>query len=113
MNKIGGEEKPAYAQAVLWGLYSATATLSAFVLPVHFYALFRWKELDTVTQPIFKAYLFIVLFCAFFHGLYRTKTIFHDLGFGKYERAISLAFYLLLIVATATLFFVSFVKEPL
>ncbi len=99
--------KPAVFKGLLWGMFSATAVVSAFVLPVHIYALLRGMEL----RPglFFEVYLFAVLFCALYHGLYRTKTIFHDLGFGKYHVLIDVLFFVLLTVGTAAMVYLIFI----
>lgn len=91
--------KPALFKGLLWGMFSATAFVSAFVLPAHIFAWLRGMELRE--GLFFEVYLFAVLFCALYHGLYRAKTILHDLGFGKYHVLIDILFFVLLIGGTA------------
>lgn len=111
MSQINEKHRPALFKALLWGVFSLTAMMAAFILPVHLYALLRNYDLhfmSNVEHPFLKFYLFVVLFCALYHGLYRTKTIFHDLGFGNYERAISYMFYVLVILGIGLALYISF-----
>lgn len=72
------DAKPAKLAGLLWGLFSATAFLSAFTLPIHIWALMTdWKmKLDPV---FFKFYFAVLFFSALYHGLYRLKTVLKDL----------------------------------
>ena len=75
--------------ALLWILFSATATITAIALPVNLFAwLMGYASAATLTSIWFNIYMFIILSAALFHGLYRTKTILHDLGI-KSEKTIA------------------------
>ena len=79
------QPRPAYAKALMWFLFSGTAMLSAFTLPVHFFALYegirpRLHFTFLGTTLVGRGYIFILIFAGLYHGLYRTKTIAFDLG---------------------------------
>ena len=71
--------KPAFVSGFLWVTFSGTAMLSAFVLPVHIWAL-QAGYAPKLENFFFLGYFFIVFACALYHGLYRTKTVLFDLG---------------------------------
>lgn len=81
------ENKPAFLKGFLWFAFSGTAMLSAFILPVHLWALSnsRFMNLNTL---FFRLYFFVLFIAALYHGLYRTKTILFDIGLIKYQKTI-------------------------
>lgn len=72
------QNKPAFLKGFLWFLFSGTAMLSAFILPVHIWALANNYSMK-LNPWFFKIYFGVLLFSALYHGLYRTKTILKDL----------------------------------
>lgn len=104
--------RPAYLKGFLWFIFSGAASLSAFVLPVHLWALIQGyepKNLFFGMLPIGALYFIVVLEAALYHGLYRTKTILFDLGCIRYSRLIDIiaallfAVFSLLLVAAVLL----------
>lgn len=70
--------RPSRIAGILWGLFSLTAFISAFLLPAHIYlTMAGWKI--KLTPWYFKLYFGILFFSALYHGLYRLKTILKDL----------------------------------
>jgi succinate dehydrogenase hydrophobic anchor subunit len=77
-------------KAIMWFIFSATATFCAFFLPGIFWtsiiaAKYHIKNLPT-TYPntlIFFWFLVLLLFSALFHTLYRIPVFISDLGFSK------------------------------
>lgn len=75
-------DPPSYSKGFLWFLFSGTATVSAFILPIHIYALM--SDFTIQRSHFFaRAYIFIIIVCALGHSLYRVQTIILDLGFEK------------------------------
>lgn len=70
---------PAQLKGFLWLLFSGTAMVSAFILPIHFWAMMNGFALQNSWKA--KIFLIILLFSALYHGLYRTFTILFDIGF--------------------------------
>lgn len=81
------ENRPAYLKGFLWFAFSATAMLSAFILPIHIFLFLTPGSIEMrLSNPLLRIYFFILFISALYHGLYRTKTILFDLGFGKYQK---------------------------
>lgn len=78
MTTLSTQVKPARLIGLLWGLFSAMAMISAFVLPVHVFAIMA-GFLPRVDAWYFKLYFFVLFFSALYHGLYRLKTVLKDL----------------------------------
>lgn len=76
--------KPAYTKGIMWFLFSGTAMASAFLLPVHLWALFSDHTMQSTSLS--RLYFFFLAFCVLYHGLYRTQTILADLGLGRYAK---------------------------
>lgn len=89
------KERPAYSKALMWFLFSGTAMLSAFTLPVHFFALYegiRPRIYFTFLGLPFlgRLYALILIICGLYHGLYRTKTIAFDLGMMRLQKILGI-----------------------
>lgn len=100
---------PAFLKGFLWLAFSGTAMLSAFILPIHLWAAFNGSPMK-LDSMLFRGYFFILIIAALYHGLYRTKTILFDLGFGKYQKTIGLLaviVFLFYAFNAASLFFFS------
>ena len=87
---------PAFLKGALWFLFSGTAMLCAFILPIHFLALSNGYRLRQ-DLPFIKLYGAILLLAALYHGLYRTATVVFDLGFIKKHHLIEKALVCLFI----------------
>ncbi len=72
-------KKPAVAQGILWGLFSGTATLTAFLFPIHIIAILSLAPPWDFDNPFEILYFGILYFSVIYHGLYRLKTILKDL----------------------------------
>jgi hypothetical protein len=64
--------------ALKWGLFSATATICAFILPV-----FIWHHTQSNFNSAYPAWLIsvyigFIFFCALYHSLYRIKALCED-----------------------------------
>lgn len=59
-------------------VFTGTATLSAFILPVHIALLLRGDRIR-LDATWMKVYFFILVFAALYHGFYRVRTIAFDL----------------------------------
>lgn len=79
---------------------------SAFALPVHIFMLTHGFEMEAT--PVASSYFFILISSALYHGLYRTKTIFFDLGFGKYQKTIGWILTLIFIAGATAAFYIFF-----
>ena len=99
--------RPAFLKGMLWFVFSATAMLSAFILPVHILALQARYEmkLDGFFYPLY----FIILFgVMLYHSFYRVKTILFDLTLVKTSKVIGsilMMVYILLMVLAIFLLF--------
>lgn len=81
------EEKPAFITGFLWFAFSGTAMLSAFILPIHIWAISHGYTMN-LGNIFFRLYFVVLFVCALYHGLYRTKTILFDLGLGRHKKPI-------------------------
>ncbi|MBU0667877.1 hypothetical protein KJ951_02095 [Patescibacteria group bacterium] len=77
----GNINKPDIIKSLKWGAFSVTATFCAFVLPVFIFTLL---STPVVFNPPLPDWIFIivflgVLFCAFYHSIYRIYASDHDL----------------------------------
>lgn len=100
---------PAFLKGFLWLAFSAAAMLSAFILPIHLFAVLNGSPMK-LDSPLLRSYFFILIIAALYHGLYRAKTILFDLGLEKYQKTIGwLAVIIFLFYAfnAAALFFFS------
>ncbi len=57
---------------------------SAFILPIHFFALLNLRTLNT-SHMLFRLYFFVLICAALYHGLYRTYALCSDLGLGHIQ----------------------------
>ena len=67
--------------AIKWGLFGATATVCAIILPI-----FIWQDIHgalnaSYPEWIIATYIGFIYFCALYHSLYRIKVLFEDFGF--------------------------------
>ena len=98
-------------KSVVWGLFAAGGTVSAFIFPV-LIALFLMVALGKTpaglqyenihafaTSLIGKASLFIVIFLSLWHAAHRLRVVFHDFGVRK-DKAIANAVYLVATIGT-------------
>ena len=96
-------------KAVIWGLFAAGGTLTAFVFPA-LIVLFLLIATGNVPEGLQfeqihafaaswlgKACLFVVLFLSLWHAAHRLRVVFHDFGVRK-DKLVANAVYL---VATA------------
>ena len=99
-------------KSVVWGLFAAGGTVSAFVFPV-LIALFLMTALGRVPVGLQyenihafaeawlgKACLFVVIFLALWHAAHRLRVVFHDFGVRK-DKAVANAVYLVAAIGTA------------
>lgn len=94
--------------AIKWLLFSAAATITAFLLPVFVKSvqngyLISPNKLGWL-GPIFGI---LILVSALYHGLYRVKTVLHDLGVKK-EKIISVILSIVFLIFTAMLIWLIF-----
>ena len=98
-------------KSVVWGLFAAGGTISAFVFPV-LIALFLLIALGKVPEGLQyenihafaeawlgKACLFVVIFLALWHAAHRLRVVFHDFGVRK-DKAVANAVYLVAAIGT-------------
>lgn len=88
MIETKNKSEPSYVSGLMWFAFSATAMLSAVILPIQIYALPSGYDLN-VDTIFHKTYFSVLLIAALYHGLYRTKTIIFDLGIKKYSKIIN------------------------
>ena len=99
--------KPDRQTGLLWFLFSATATISAFTLPVHLWALMNLFDMNR-GNFFMKSYFFVVIAAGLYHSFYRIKTIIFDIGFPRAAKitAFLLAFlFITLIIGAALIIF--------
>lgn len=84
-NNLEGQ-KPAFLKGLLWFKFSGTATLAAFLLPIHIFAIEKGHA--SIANVWFRIYLFILISCALFFSIYRTNAFASDIGFSKYKKII-------------------------
>lgn len=104
--------KLAYLKGFLWFTFSGTAMLSAFILPVHIWAHSTGEIIINLTPLFFRFYFFVLIICALYHGLYRTKTILFDLGIAKGQTLINVLLIILFFVFTLAAAVYCFVLGP-
>ena len=98
-------------KSVVWGLFAAGGTLSAFLLPAVI-ALFLLVAAGKVPPGlsfgsayafaaswIGKALLFVVISLALWHAAHRLRVVFHDFGL-RMDRTVARAVYLLAAIGT-------------
>ena len=74
------KKQPAMLKGLLWGLFSATATASAFLLPAFIVGQFFAAPYNHNLSPyLLYGSIVIIYFCALYHALYRIKSSDHDL----------------------------------
>lgn len=99
-------------KALVWGLFAAGGTLSAFLLPAVI-ALFLLVASGRVpggleytsihafaSHWLGKAALFVVISLALWHAAHRLRVVFHDFGVRR-DKAVANAVYLVAAVGTA------------
>lgn len=98
-------------KAVVWGLFAAGGTLTAFVYPV-LIALFlliatgnvpdglQYEQFHTFAASwLGKAVLFVVPFLALWHAAHRLRVVAHDFGIRK-DKLVANAVYLVAAIGT-------------
>jgi len=74
-------------KAIMWIIFSGTATICAFFLPGYIWTLIIGMKYGYMGAPFFSIgilfFLCLLLPCALFHSLYRIPTLITDLGFSK------------------------------
>ncbi len=98
-------------KALVWGLFAAGGTLSAFLLPAVI-ALFLLVALGQVPDGmeytsihafashwLGKASLFVVISLALWHAAHRLRVVFHDFGV-RQDKAVASAVYLVAALGT-------------
>lgn len=103
-------KKPAtaYGKAIGWMLFTGTAMLSAFILPVHMWVLaanshcgpdgcgYVWMNLDPWWA---KFYFLVLIFAALYHSFYRIRTIAFDLTWVRLSKILGPLLMVVLIAA--------------
>ena len=98
-------------KAVVWGLFAAGGTLTAFIYPA-LIALFlliatgnvpnglQYEQFHTFAMSwVGKAVLFIVLFLSLWHAAHRLRVVAHDFGIRK-DKLVANAVYLVAVIGT-------------
>ena len=98
-------------KAVVWGLFAAGGTLSAFLFPA-LIALFLLVALGQVPAGLTfeqigafaeswlgKCILFLVIFLPLWHAAHRLRVVFHDFGVRR-DKAVANAVYLVAAIGT-------------
>ena len=98
-------------KSVVWGLFAAGGTISAFICPV-LIALFLMVALGKVPAGLQyenmhafasgwlgKASLFVVIFLSLWHAAHRLRVVFHDFGV-RLDKAVANAVYLVAAIGT-------------
>lgn len=98
-------------KAVVWGLFAAGGTISAFLFPAVI-GLFLLVAIDKVppgmefdsvsafaSNWVGKTVLFLVIFLSLWHAAHRLRVVFHDFGVRK-DRAVANAVYLVAAIGT-------------
>lgn len=100
--------KLATVKAFLWLIFSGTAMLSAFIFPVHVWALADGLSMD-LSWWLPRLYFFVLFAAALYHSLYRVKTIAFDLGMVRIVKplgvVLSLVFLASILAFSSRLFF--------
>ena len=99
-------------KAVVWGLFAAGGTLSAFLFPaliglfllVALGAVPPGLEFDRIhafaSHWVGKTGLFLVISLSLWHAAHRLRVVFHDFGVRK-DKAVANAVYLVAAIGTA------------
>lgn len=79
--------RPAFIKGLLWFTFSGTAMLSAFILPIHIWAIHAGyaMRLDAIW---FRLYFVLLFGAMLYHSFYRVKTILFDLTFVKASKVL-------------------------
>ena len=98
-------------KAVVWGLFAAGGTVSAFLFPAVI-ALFLLVAVDRTPAAlqfgsvqafaghwVGKTVLFLVIFLSLWHAAHRLRVVFHDFGVRR-DKAVANAVYLVAAVGT-------------
>jgi fumarate reductase subunit D len=98
-------------KAVIWGLFAAGGTLTAFIYPA-LIALFlliatgkvpdglQYEQIHTFAASwLGKATLFVVLFLSLWHAAHRLRVVAHDFGIRK-DKLVANAVYLVATIGT-------------
>lgn len=106
-------------KAVVWGLFAAGGTLTAFIYPA-LMALFlliatgnvpeglQYEQFHTFAASwLGKAALFVVLFLSLWHAAHRLRVVAHDFGIRK-DKLVANAVYLVAIIGTVLTAFILF-----
>jgi fumarate reductase subunit D len=98
-------------KSVVWGLFAAGGTLSAFIFPV-LIALFLMVALGNVPEGLQyanihtfaagwfgKVCLFVVISLSLWHAAHRLRVVFHDFGV-RLDKVVANAVYLVALIGT-------------
>jgi hypothetical protein len=100
------DHKPAKLDALMYGIFTVTATFSAFMLPVFILALIKNFSLNSAFPHwLLFGYFFCILFSALYHSLFRIKYLSFDLKLGKAVKIIGIIINLVIILGTLALIF--------
>jgi fumarate reductase subunit D len=98
-------------KAIVWGLFAAGGTLTAFILPAliglfllvatgNVPAGLQYEQIHTFAASLLgKACLFIVLFLSVWHAAHRLRVVAHDFGIRK-DKLIANAVYSVAAIGT-------------
>ena len=125
--EAGQEEGEVILEPLFWAIFSAGGFLTAFLLPVTILALsffvpfgvwpgsrtsYDWLagvlSMSNVWSGLaVRAFFFVLIGGAFFHGAHRFKYILMEMGARRHETALGIIFYGLAVIGTLTaLYFV-------
>jgi fumarate reductase subunit D len=98
-------------KAIVWGLFAAGGTLTAFILPAliglfllvatgNVPAGLQYEQIHTFAASLLgKACLFVVLFLSVWHAAHRLRVVAHDFGIRK-DKLIANAVYSVAAIGT-------------
>ena len=94
-------------KAIMWMIFSGTATVCAFFLPGYIWTLVintKYSYVNRADPGQTGIFFFLLLICALFHTLYRIPVFISDLGFSKTTSLVSKIICSAVFLAAATAF---------
>ncbi len=87
-------------EPAVWSLFAGGGALTALILPIHALALTLLLPLGVINadpeglisflgHPLFRLYMFVLVFLGLFHGAHRLRFTLVDLGLGALETPIT------------------------